>query len=289
MQPRQNLIPFSKAELENNWAETYTNYLRRTLQDNNINIDNRIQEPRQVLLGVIEHSRCYMSPMTFVELKIPADSIKQEENKDFFEFDNKIAMIKSTQIKILNKAIHELRSGLPMKPPHNTPEEMQQLYDNLSNLSNHLAETEWTENNYFQHICIADHFSTLSAQLRMNPNPTLNEVTASARALENKLQEEPPLNPHLKAAIYGVIGAVVGLVLGVIIGGASTFYAGGFGAFPAAIAAAFKGAALGVTLANVGIGSAIGYTLGLFSSKKLLPLAQETQLVFESMKPQPRA
>ncbi|MDR3477409.1 MAG: hypothetical protein P4M14_05190 [Gammaproteobacteria bacterium] len=282
MQARLNEMPLIEAQLQKNWRTAYANYLQELLEDPNIAV------------GKGQHrSKLYMpealcNRLNFIDRE--ADGIGP-----FIKYKNKFEIMQRMQLAAFKEQITLFPLETELEEKKVTP-----ILRSLKTLLDDLQQVKWNKNNCFQYICITDHFIQ---QIKALKNPlTLEEITQSANALDQKLFGKPPLNPYIKAAICGVIGALVGLVIGVIIGGASTFYAGGFGALPVALATAFKGAALGQTVAAVGLASVLGSLFGLFSGKKQGPkylekmadtkhkmqnIYDDSQEVFDSLRPKP--
>jgi hypothetical protein len=120
---------------------------------------------------------------------------------------------------------------------------------------------------------VIKHFTNMAHKINSGKKFSKEEMTDSLNELDRKLNKKP-MSKGLKAAICGVIGAVIGAIIGLAVGAAITFWGGGFGALPAAIA----GGAAGFTLAQglvvggtaLGVGAAggvTGATAGFFSAK----------------------
>jgi hypothetical protein len=295
MHPRQEeMSPVTEMDLQNNWSETYTTHLRTLLQDETIVIDNKADLPAVVLLGALgpeNTSRCYMAHATMKSLNDSADQIKQDNDQSYYiEFHHKSDVIKRIQMLYLQQAIIQFRGPgvLALRPMHH-------VYEKFDNLLKMLSEAEWSDDKLFQYICLTDHFANLALKLHVNQALTIDEINQSAEALANKLPKQQPVNRSIKIAVYAVLGALAGFILGLAFGSVLT---GGVGGLPAAFAAAFKGSALAVSIAEIGFGAFLGSSFGFFAARKDERLAhaqhqeklrhfipKEADEVFESLKP----
>ena len=240
--------PISSQAFQNNKEKAYANYLKKLLNDN----ESFIRQGQPTYL--------FMSHNSFVELGINYE-FSHEEGRNFIERDDIYKIMSDVQTKILTEQIRALKMvviGNQCKP----------FTEALKGLVDALASEKWTEENYIENLQITNHFIEEIEKRTLNPQPSFAEVKNSAQDLDYKLNGKPPTSTGVKAAVYAVIGALIGLTLGIVIGGAATFYAGGIGAFPAGVKAAFTGAALGTMLANTGACTLFGCTLGFFKGKR---------------------
>lgn len=128
-------------------------------------------------------------------------------------------------------------------------------------ISFHDEKIDWKNPAY---TTILKHITQEAEKLCVNPKPSFKEIEASAKQLQREIYGTPPLNPKIKALIFGIIGALVGAALGLVFGAAATFYAGGFGSFPAALLGAVKGFTVATAIATGGLtlGGIIGSVEG---------------------------
>ncbi|MDR3477375.1 MAG: hypothetical protein P4M14_05020 [Gammaproteobacteria bacterium] len=256
MQARRKNKFVSEAQFKKNWKISYEEYLRDLLNDPIASIEEG------------EELKLYLSPETMKRKGIPAGDRGIDDKGAYIVYNNKFRLIKSIQVNILSRNIILMED---MQKLNN-----KELIEKFSALCSALYNTNWSADNYFQYFCILDHFIHLIDGVISNKKHlTYEEIGQSINELGKKVYGTPPISLSVQAAVCGVIGALVGLVIGIVVGGASTFYAGGFGALPAAIATAFKGAALGVTLAQGATGGVLGCCYGFFSNKRNLALHEE--------------
>ncbi|KTD48562.1 hypothetical protein Lrub_0913 [Legionella rubrilucens] len=104
---------------------------------------------------------------------------------------------------------------------------------------------------------VLDHFTDLARCLHSKPGLSREEISLFACRLDEDLSAKR-LSIGLRVCIAGCIGALLGLVIGFAVGAALTWWGGGFGAIPAAIA----GMTLAEGLVIGGIGLAAGVELG---------------------------
>ncbi|QRN04522.1 hypothetical protein GH742_11910 [Legionella sp. MW5194] len=104
---------------------------------------------------------------------------------------------------------------------------------------------------------VLNHFTDLARCLHLKPRLSREEISQFAGQLDEDLSAKR-LSIGLRVCIAACIGALLGLVIGFALGAALTWWGGGFGAIPAAIA----GMTLAEGLMIGGMGLAAGVELG---------------------------
>ncbi|KTC98877.1 hypothetical protein Lery_0680 [Legionella erythra] len=100
---------------------------------------------------------------------------------------------------------------------------------------------------------VLEHFTALARRLHSKPRLSREEISKFACQLDEDLAAKR-LSIGMRVCIAGCIGALLGLVLGFVAGAALTWWGGGFGAIPGAIA--------GMTLAEGILMGTMGVLMG---------------------------
>ncbi|WP_147373580.1 hypothetical protein [Legionella taurinensis] len=116
---------------------------------------------------------------------------------------------------------------------------------------------------------VLDHFTDLARCLHSKPRLSREEISLFACQLDEDLSAKR-LSIGLRVCIAGCIGALLGLVIGFALGAALTWWGGGFGAIPAAIAGMTVAEGLVIGCMGVATGVELGAAaaaIGFFSAK----------------------